>query len=59
MKRERVSFVEVDGPDGISSSLIRDRLEAGRSVRHLVHPRVLDYIVMNDLYGWEMPLGEG
>jgi nicotinate-nucleotide adenylyltransferase len=35
----------------VSSSMVRERIAAGRAFRRLVDPRVYDYILRNGLYG--------
>ena len=47
---ERVSFVDVEGVCGISSTMIRRRILENRTVRHLVIPDVHDYIRSHCIY---------
>lgn len=52
----RVAYL--DGPLlGVSSTDIRDRVSAGRSIRYLVPDAVGDYIAANDLYRHERRRG--
>lgn len=45
-----VLYVEVPAID-VSSSLIRDRMKSGKTVRYLLPDQVIDYIEENQLYG--------
>jgi nicotinate-nucleotide adenylyltransferase len=47
---DRIVFIDVPRLD-ISSSMLRERVRAGRSIRHLVADSVADYIDQHDLYG--------
>jgi len=47
---ERISEMKIKGI-GISSTDIRARLKAGRTVRYLLPAKVMEYIVKNGLYG--------
>lgn len=52
-------FVEVPEIE-ISSTIIRERIHQGRSIRHLTHPSVVDYIEQRRLYRADaIPLHSG
>lgn len=56
LDEERTTFVPVDGAYGMSSTMIRNRLVEGRSIRYLVPDGVDTLIYMHGLYGSETSL---
>jgi nicotinate-nucleotide adenylyltransferase len=49
--RERLTWIEGAAETNISSSLIRRRLAAGKSVRYLLPEPVYQYVKEHRLYG--------